>query len=47
VPPGNGHVNAATLDVAGVHVEGLHLELTPAEASSTGTPAASASSDAR
>ncbi|MGN2249259.1 AsmA family protein [Frateuria sp. GZRe14] len=47
VPPGNGHVDAATLDVAGVHVEGLHLELTPAAASSTGTPAASASSDAR
>src|SRR3569623_1837484 len=47
VPPGSGHVDAATLEVAGVHVEGLQLSLTPAAASSAGTPAASASSDAR
>lgn len=48
VPPGSGHVDVATLDVAGVHVEGLHLELAPAPAASTtSTPASAASSDAR
>ncbi|WP_424683157.1 AsmA family protein [Frateuria sp. YIM B11624] len=40
-PPGSGHVDAATLDVAGVHIEGLHLELAPAPAASTAAPAAS------
>jgi len=43
VPPGSGHVDAATLEVAGVRVEGLQVELAPAPASSAGTPAASAS----
>lgn len=47
VPPGSGHVEAATLDVAGVHVEGLQMSLTPAPAASAGSPAASATSNAR
>jgi quercetin dioxygenase-like cupin family protein len=47
VPPGSGQVDAATLDVAGVHVEGLRMTLTPAPASSASTPAAPASSGAR
>lgn len=42
VPPGSGHLDAATLDLAGVHVEGLQLELKPAPATSAApAPAAS------
>jgi len=44
-PPGSGHIDAATFDMAGVHVEGLHLELAPAPAASTAKPAAPAASD--
>lgn len=47
VPPGSGHVEAATLDVSGVHIEGLQLQLAPAPAASAGTPVSPASSDAR
>ena len=47
VPPGSGHVDAATLDVAGVHIEGLQMELAPASAASTSTPATPGTSDAR
>jgi uncharacterized protein involved in outer membrane biogenesis len=43
VPPGHGHVEAATLDMAGIHVEGLQLKLTPAPASSSGAAAAASS----
>lgn len=46
-PPGSGQVEAATLDIGGVHVEGLRMDLAPAPAASTGAPAAPASSDAR
>ncbi|MCX7513107.1 AsmA family protein [Frateuria hangzhouensis] len=47
VPPGSGHVEAATLDMAGVHVEGLQLQFVPAPAASTSAPATPATSDAR
>lgn len=38
VPPGSGSVQAATLDVAGVHVEGLQLRLDPAAPASAAAP---------
>ncbi|MEI7035908.1 AsmA family protein [Fulvimonas yonginensis] len=41
-PPGAGSVQAAALDAAGVHVEGLQLELTPAAAASTAAPSRNA-----
>lgn len=44
VPPGSGHLDAATLDLGGVRVEGLQLELTPPPATSTGTAPATGSS---
>jgi len=44
VPPGTGQVQAATLDLAGVHLEGLQLDLSPTPATSTAAPA---STDAR
>ena len=47
IMPGSGHVEAATLDVSGVHIEGLQLQLAPAPAASAGTPVSPASSDAR
>ena len=40
VPPGSGHIQVQALDVAGVHVEGLQLDLAPAATASTGTPSA-------
>ena len=45
VPPGSGRMEAATLDLAGVHVEGLQLDIQPAPPASTG--AAPATSNAR
>lgn len=44
VPPGSGQVQAATLDLPGVHVEGLQLNLTPAPTptASTAEPASAA-----
>jgi AsmA protein len=42
VPPGNGHLEATALDLGGVHVEGLQLQLTPSSAASSPAPATSA-----
>ncbi|HEV2538936.1 MAG TPA: AsmA family protein [Frateuria sp.] len=42
-PPGNGSLDATTLDLGGVRVEGLQLELTPSPAASSPAPADSAS----
>jgi AsmA protein len=47
VPPGSGQIEAAALDVSGVHVEGLKLQLAPAAASSTAPAAAPATGSSR
>jgi AsmA protein len=47
VPPGSGRVQAQAVDVAGVHVEGLDMNLTPPSPASTGAPAAEGSAAAR
>jgi AsmA protein len=46
IPPGSGHVDTATLDLAGIHVDGLQMEFTPAPATSS-APAPPASSTVR
>ncbi|HEV2621315.1 MAG TPA: AsmA family protein [Frateuria sp.] len=42
-PPGSGHLDATSLDLGGVRVEGLRLELTPSPAASGPAPATSTS----
>lgn len=48
LPPGEGEIQAAQLDVAGVHIEGLRLQTVsaPADAASTSAPAAAATTHA-